>query len=174
MPDNRNSVIRDRWRIFIKTIMQLKSLNKDSAFIKDEKVKMIYNQFEKLISELRNKDLTVDLVNFVNAKIDEINSHKDLGKELRKKIKKDQTEIIKRLEKDLKIVPINYYRNTWLAIGMAGFGIPLGVAFGASFGNMGYLGIGLPIGMAIGIAVGTAMDKKALEEGRQLDVEIKH
>ena len=154
--------------------MQLKSLNRDSAFIKDEKVKMIYNQFEKLISELRNKDLTVDLVNFVNAKIDEINSHKDLGKELRKKIKKDQTEIIKRLEKDLKIVPINYYRNTWLAIGMAAFGIPLGVAFGASLGNMGYLGIGLPIGMAIGIAVGTAMDKKALEEGRQLDVEIKH
>ncbi|HKJ48122.1 MAG TPA: hypothetical protein VJ973_03485 [Christiangramia sp.] len=154
--------------------MQLKSLNRDSAFIKDEKVKMIYNQFEKLISELRNKDLTVDLVNFVNAKIDEINSHKDLGKELRKKIKKDQAEIIKRLEKDLKIVPINYYRNTWLAIGMAAFGIPLGVAFGASLGNMGYLGIGLPIGMAIGIAVGTAMDKKALEEGRQLDVEIKH
>ena len=154
--------------------MQLKSLNRDSAFIKDEKVKMIYNQFEKLISELRKKDLTVDLVNFINIKIEEINSHKGSEKELRKKIKKDQTEIIKRIEKDLKIVPINYYRNTWLAIGMAAFGIPLGVAFGASLGNMGYLGIGLPIGMAIGIAVGTAMDKKALEEGRQLDVEIKH
>ena len=154
--------------------MQLKSLNKDSDLIKDEKLRLIYIQFETLISELENKELTDDLINFINKKIEEINSHTNLGKELRKKIKKDQTEIIKRTEKDLKIVPKNYYRNTWLAVGMAAFGLPIGVAFGASMNNMGFLGIGLPIGMAIGIAVGTAMDKKAIEEGRQLDIEIKY
>jgi hypothetical protein len=57
---------------------------------------------------------------------------------------------------------------------MAGFGIPIGVAFGASLGNMAFLGIGLPIGLATGIAVGSGMDKKAFEEGRRLDVEIKY
>ncbi len=57
---------------------------------------------------------------------------------------------------------------------MAAFGIPLGVAFGISIGNMGLLGIGLPIGMVIGMAVGSVMDKKAVESGRQLDLEIKY
>lgn len=31
----------------------------------------------------------------------------------------------------------------------------------------------IPLGMAIGIAIGAGMDKKALEEGRQLDIEIR-
>ncbi len=57
---------------------------------------------------------------------------------------------------------------------MSVFGVPLGVVFGASFGNMGFIGIGLPIGMVIGMALGVSMDKKAFEEGRQLDLEIKY
>jgi len=65
-----------------------------------------------------------------------------------------------------------HWNDTWLAVGMAAFGIPLGVAFGASLGNMAFLAIGIPVGMAIGIAVGTGMDKKAFEEGRQIDLEI--
>jgi hypothetical protein len=72
------------------------------------------------------------------------------------------------------VVPKNHYRNQWLALGMATFGIPFGVALGMSLGNMALLGIGLPIGLAVGIAVGSGMDKKAFEEGRQLDVEIKN
>ena len=58
-----------------------------------------------------------------------------------------------------------------MALGMAAFGVPLGVAFGTSLDDMSFLAIGLPIGMVIGLAVGSGMDKKALEEGRQLDVE---
>ncbi|MFD2597795.1 hypothetical protein ACFSQ3_02435 [Sphingobacterium corticis] len=42
-----------------------------------------------------------------------------------------------------------------------------------SVGNIGLLGIGLPIGMALGLAVRATMDKKAKQEGRQLDLEIK-
>ena len=78
------------------------------------------------------------------------------------------------VEKELKLVTKNHYRNTWLAIGMTAFGIPLGIAFGGSLGNMAFIGIGMPIGMAIGIAVGTEMDKKASENGKQLDLEIKY
>jgi drug/metabolite transporter (DMT)-like permease len=68
----------------------------------------------------------------------------------------------------------NHYRNTWLALGMGVFGIPLGVTFGVSLGNMGLLGIGLPIGIVVGLAVGSVLDKKAFEAGRQLDLEIKY
>tara|TARA_R100000935_G_C2776330_1_gene139812 strand:- start:350 stop:814 length:465 start_codon:yes stop_codon:yes gene_type:complete len=132
-----------------------------------------YNQFAKLLMELRRKDLTNETVNSINDGITMVNSITGSEKELRKQINNTQCNIIKLLEKDHKLVTKNHYRNTWLALGMAVFGIPLGVAFGAGIGNMAFLGIGLPIGMAIGIAVGTAMDKKAFEEGRQIDLEIK-
>ena len=78
------------------------------------------------------------------------------------------------IEKELKLVTKNHYRNTWLALGMAAFGIPLGVAFGTSLGNIAFIGIGLPNGLAVGIAVGTGMDKKVFEEGKLMDLEIKH
>ena len=74
----------------------------------------------------------------------------------------------------MKLVPKFYYRNLWMVLGMSAFGIPLGVAFSMSIKNMAFIGIGLPIGMAIGMIVGTNMDKKAFDEGRQLDVVLKN
>ncbi|MFO8022521.1 MAG: hypothetical protein R6U65_08640 [Perlabentimonas sp.] len=137
------------------------------------KLKEAFSQFEKLLAELRKRDLPDSLVESINQDIEELNSTSVSGDELRKMLKIKQTGIIKLLEKELKLVPKNYYRNLWLAVGIAAFGLPLGVVFGASFGNMAFLGIGLPLGMAIGIGVGTRMDKKALEDGRQLDIELK-
>ena len=141
---------------------------------KNIKLSEIQNQFERLIEELKGKNLSDSFIHSINSKIDAINSINDSDKILKSQIKKNQAEIIKQLEKENKIVLKNHYRNTWLALGMSVFGIPMGVAFGATLGNMGLVGIGLPIGMAIGIAIGTAKDKKAGEEGRQLDFEIKY
>ena len=62
----------------------------------------------------------------------------------------------------------------WLGLGMAVFGVPIGVFLGVSIENMGMIGVGIPIGMAVGIAIGTSMDKKALEEGRQLNVSMEY
>ena len=59
-----------------------------------------------------------------------------------------------------------------MVLGMSSFGLPLGVAFGASLSNMGLLGVGLPIGMVIGIAVGLKKDNQAAKEGRQLKYSI--
>jgi hypothetical protein len=154
--------------------MILKELKNRPNINQNKKLYAFYTQFGKLLMELRTKDLPDDTVNAINKGIDKINSIAVSEKELRKQMKKTQTQIIKLIEKEHKLVTKNHYRNTWLAIGMAVFGIPLGVAFGTSLGNMALLGIGLPIGMAIGMGVGTGMDKKALEEGRQLDLEIKY
>ncbi|WP_051416939.1 hypothetical protein [Sediminibacterium salmoneum] len=60
-----------------------------------------------------------------------------------------------------------------MVVGMSAFGLPIGVAFGMSIGNLGMLGIGLPIGMAIGIGVGSSLDNKAKLAGRQLAFEVK-
>lgn len=90
---------------------------------------------------------------------------------MEKLLKTNLSKILKLLEKELKLVPKSHYRNQWMVLGMSAFGLPIGVAFGISIGNLGLLGLGLPIGMAIGIAVGTGMDEKARKEGRQLSCE---
>lgn len=153
--------------------MKINELNQKSDIVKNVKLEQAYVQFEKLLFELRKRDLPDGLVMSINKDIDEINSTSLSGDDMREIIKKVQTRIIKLLEKEVKLVPKNYYLNLWLTLGMSVFGIPIGVIFGASLGNMAFLGVGLPIGLVIGIAVGSGMDKKAVEEGRQLDVEIK-
>lgn len=91
-----------------------------------------------------------------------------------KAIKEKEKKIVKLLEKNHKIVPKKYYQTLWMVLGMSAFGLPIGVAFGLIMGNIGLLGIGLPIGMGFGIGVGAYLDKKALNEGRQLDVDLKY
>ena len=154
--------------------MKIKELKNRPDIDQHKRLFASYSQLDKLLIELRRKDLFDETVNSINDGIDKVNSVLELEKELRKQIKTAQSRILKLIEKNHKLVTKNHYRNTWLAVGMAVFGIPLGVAFGASLGNMAFLGIGLPIGMVIGIAVGSGMDKKAYEEGRQIDLEIKH
>ncbi|MCI2228922.1 hypothetical protein MC378_07065 [Polaribacter sp. MSW13] len=154
--------------------MEIKELKNRPEKYQDKKLYASYTQFDKLLMELRTKKLPKGTVESINNGINLVNSVSESEKELSKQIKKTQSLIIKLIEKEHKLVTKNHYRNTWLAVGMAAFGIPFGVAFGASLGNMAFLGIGLPIGMVIGIAVGTGMDKKAFEEGRQIDLEIKH
>ena len=152
------------------TIVELKDRLEFDA---DSKLYKLYIQFTQLINELRKKDLPDVIVEAINEDIKDVNSL-ITAEQVKVAVKQKQTKIIKLLEKQLKIVPINYYRNIWLAVGMSAFGLPIGVAFGLSLHNMGLLGIGLPIGMAIGLGVGSGMDKKALQEGRQLNVEIKY
>ncbi len=137
------------------------------------KTKDSYNQFERLILEIRKKKLPEEIAFVINRHITQLNSVEDTGKTLRNEIRKEQSKIVGLLAQKLKIVPINYFRKTWFVLGMTVFGIPIGAAFGLSLNNMAFLGIGLPIGMSIGLAIGARMDNKAKEEGRQLDIELK-
>jgi hypothetical protein len=153
--------------------MKLTALNPRPEIKEDSKLYKNYIQFDKLIKIISNRKLPIEIANTINKDIQEINTTTGSEKKVRNLIRKKQARIVQSLEKELKLVPKNHYRNMWIAVGMAAFGIPLGVAFGASLGNMGYLGIGLPIGMVIGMAVGIKMDEKAVKEDRQLDIELK-
>ncbi|RIW17555.1 hypothetical protein D0X99_06620 [Algoriphagus lacus] len=106
----------------------------------------------------------------INGKLEEINATSLTGKPLQKFLTAKLTDILKQLEKELKLVPKDHFRTQWMVVGMSAFGLPFGVAFGLSLGNLAYLGLGLPFGMAIGIALGTSMDEKAKKEGRQLNL----
>lgn len=153
--------------------MQLIQLIETSTTRSDAKTSQYFDQYQQLLTELNSRPLPENICSSINAATKELNASPLSGKPLLKLLKQKQTESLKLLEKELKLVPKHHYRNQWMLLGMSAFGIPLGVAIGTSIGNMGMLGIGLPIGMAIGMAVGTGMDKKAFDEGRQLQVELK-
>ncbi len=152
--------------------MDIKELDIRPNIEQDNKLKNKYVFFNKLITELKKKEIPSEIVISVNRDIEGINSFSGSNKDLLKQLRKAESSILNLIEKELKLVTINHYRNRWMALGIA-FGVPFGVVFGASLGNMVFIGIGIPVGMAIGIAVGTAMDKKANENGNQLNVEVK-
>lgn len=154
--------------------MNIKELKNRVDFSNDEKLNRTYAQFGELLNELKKKELSQDIYKLINESVDTLNVTTLNGTQLTKLLKQKQTAILKQVEKTHKIVPKNYYRNLWMLLGMSAFGLPIGAAIGSVSGNMGVLGAGLPIGMGIGIAVGMSMDKKAINEGRQLDIEIKN
>ncbi|MDD3333769.1 MAG: hypothetical protein WC191_10595 [Proteiniphilum sp.] len=152
--------------------MGINELRKRKGIGENKQLIDAYIQFEKLLTQLRKRKLPDEVVQAINTNIDLIDPDPGTEEDLRKQLRKTQSDILRLIEKELKLVPKNHYRNVWLALGIAAFGVPLGVVFGASLGNMGYLAIGIPFGLSIGLAIGTGLDKKAADEGRQLDVEI--
>lgn len=154
--------------------MKFKELNRKQNIEQDKKLANRYALFEKLINELKKKEIPLEIVNSVNLNIEEINSFSGSNKGLLKKLREAQSRILKLIEKELKFVTKNHYRNMWLALGMAVFGIPFGVVIGLIIGNMAFIGIGLGMGMPFGIIIGTEMDKKAFKDRKQLDFEIRY
>lgn len=153
--------------------MNIKELNEREDITTEKKLSINYTQLGELLNELRKKELNQNVENFINERIDNLNSSTLNGSQLNKLVKQKQREILKQVEKEHKIVPKNYYRTIFMLFGMSGICLPIGVAFGLSVGNIGLLGLGLPVGMAVGLAIGMLLDKKALKEGRQLGIEIK-
>ena len=151
----------------------INQLNERPDIFNEDKLEMIYLQFDALIWHISKKELPQEIVNSINEHIDTINSITDSNKVLRAQIRTRQSKIIRLLEKELKIVPKNYYRGVWLTLGIA-IGLLVGVALGSAAGNMGYMAIGMLFGIIGGMAYGGNLDKKAFKEGRQLDIEIKY
>ncbi|MCL6258842.1 hypothetical protein M3O96_07085 [Aquiflexum sp. TKW24L] len=150
--------------------MEISEIKSRPEFSSKEKLNKKITCFSKIIDELRTRPIPPNVIETINTEISKVNASPGSEKEYLRTLSKAQTNTLKVIEKELNLVVKNHYRNLWLALGMAAFGIPLGVAFGISLGNLGLLGLGLPIGLAMGIAVGTSLDNKAAKEGRQLDV----
>jgi len=128
--------------------------------------------FASLIKELKERELTEEVIEVLNKHIELINSLSGNIKKLNRQVSKSKLIIFQTLDRKMRIVPKNAYRNRWLAIGMVVFGMPMGAAYGVSMGNMAFIGVGIPIGMVFGMAIGARMDKKAAKEGRQLKFEV--
>lgn len=151
--------------------MSIHSLNSRSDLADFPKVQNQYLHFSELISELNTKQLSSQMIEQINVLINQMNHTP--ASELKYVLPKVQAKIIKLVEKEAKIVPKNFYRNLWMALGMSAFGIPLGMVFGLLLGNTAFFGIGLPIGLGLGVVFGTSLDNKAEKEGRQLNWQAK-
>jgi len=152
--------------------MEIKQLKNRPDLTNGERTNKQYEKLKKILAELRLKDLSEVIIVQLNSQIERLNNFEGSEKQLGKEIRKTQAAILRLLEKEAGIVTKNYYRNKWLAIGIAAFGIPMGVGFGAALNNMSFLAIGLPVGMSIGIAVGSKKDQEAAAQGKVLDIEI--
>ncbi len=152
--------------------MVLKTPKERPGLAQNKKLQKRYALFNTLVEEIKKRDLPEPIVATINTEIDALNAMSDTDASLTKKIRSAQLNMLRLLEKELKLVAKNHYRNMWFAIGIGAFGVPIGVAFGVSLGNMGLIGLGMPLGLVIGMAVGMAMDNKAKENGNQLDVDL--
>ncbi|MFQ3215077.1 MAG: hypothetical protein ACJAT1_000434 [Marivirga sp.] len=137
-----------------------------------KKVKTAYEKLALLIESIALKPIPDEVQPMIQACLTTIEETSDEKKVLIKALRKETDTILKLLQKHLNLVPKNYYMVLWLSLGLAAFGIPIGIAIGMALGNIAFLGIGFPFGVGIGIAVGIAMDKKAAAEGRQLPVDL--
>ena len=154
--------------------MKIVDLNSDGKLLGTAtKLHTAFAQLQELISLLNEKTLRDPIMQKINTEVAEINASQLNGNSLHKLIKHKQAKIIKLVEKELKIVPIDYYKNMWSVLGMTLFGLPIGAAIGISIGNLGLLAVGLPLGLGIGYLLGTSMDKKAATDGRQLAITLK-
>lgn len=149
--------------------MPFSTLKARPAFESNPKLAKAEQNLNSLLAAIGQKSISPDVEKKINEIIEENNNLGTDDKEMIKRLKTAQTAILKILEKDHQIVSKNHYQLQWMALGMAAIGLPLGMAFGMSLGNLGFMGLGLPIGLGVGVAIGTAKDKQTAQEGRQLD-----
>ncbi|WBL26805.1 hypothetical protein [Zunongwangia sp. HGR-M22] len=150
--------------------MELKSIKPRADIAQNKKAYKTFSQFMGFTEVIKQQELTDPVIEKLNVEIDKANEAPI--KKLKNQIRKSQLKMLQIIEKDLKLVPKNYYQNTWIAIGISAIGIPLGTVFGLVLDNMAYLGLGIPIGLAIGFAIGSQKDKKAKKENRQMNMEV--
>jgi hypothetical protein len=117
--------------------MEILKLHLNPELLTEYKTNRLYLQWQSLQGSLEGKKLSDKTKGIINQEVEAINLTSLTDKSLQNLLKVKQTFILSFLEKEEKLVPKNHYRKRWLAAGLAAFGVPLGVIFGLSLGNMG-------------------------------------
>ncbi len=141
-----------------------------AAIASNPKAEICYTSYKQLLEAVNAKSIPENTQQALLQMNEALNATSNDMNAWHKLLRKTITKAIALLAKEAKLSTPGYYRNLWMSVGMAAFGIPMGVAIGISVGNMGLLAIGLPIGLAIGMSVGSKMDADAKAKGLQLDV----
>lgn len=136
----------------------------------DKKLTAIALRLDTLVDALNERSIPSELAEKINGRIRSINATGGFSVSVRE-MTSLYKEILKLIESELGVVPKNHHLKIWMALGMPAFGLPVGIMLSVLTGNYAFVSIGLPIGMGAGVAVGSAIDRKAATEGRQLNIE---
>lgn len=150
--------------------MQIEKLKVRHSTSQNPKLSKAYRKMESIIIALQKKEISQEIWDVINADIKKINAFMGTEKALIKALKKTAMKILGFVEKELQYVSKHHYRNQWMALGIALLGVVFGTIFSSVLGNYSFMGIGIPIGMVLGMAYGATLDKKAEEDGKQLDL----
>ena len=141
---------------------ELEVKEKDQLKKKEQKA---LEQFNELISALNDKELDEEIIKHIKGNISKVRSELTFNT-----IKKEESKILDYVKEKYGYVAKNHYMSLWIALGMSAIGVPIGVAIGLALDQLGFMGIGIGGGLAIGVAIGSAKDKKAKEQGKQLPI----
>lgn len=136
----------------------------------DKKLTAIALRLDTLVDALNERSIPSELAEKIDFRIRSINATGGVSVSVRE-LTSLYKEILKLIESELGLVPKNHHLKIWMALGMSAFGLPVGIMISVLTGNYAFVSIGLPIGMGAGVAVGSAFDRKAATEGRQLNIE---
>lgn len=132
-----------------------------------------FRQLQRLLEELRGRPLSDPTIMLINQEIELLNTMPESGLAWSRQLKRTRRNILRIISRRMQLVPRYYYRNTWLGLGMAAFGLPLGLLLASSFDSMHFMALGLSLGTIVGYGLGVHLDQQAWEHGRQLDFELR-
>jgi hypothetical protein len=150
--------------------MQIIKLKEIQNINNNKSLNYTYSQLKELLEELRNKEGSQKVNEYINQYIKEINSSTINDKKLIKLLNQKQTKILTLVKKEHKLIPRGRYSALWAVLGMIVFGLPLGIIYGEITDNMGIIAAGLPVGLGIGMILGYSIDHRIKKEGRQLNI----
>jgi hypothetical protein len=151
--------------------MKIIDLNNEQNNNRSSKIVKHYSQLEKLIFDLNERGIPGEIIQVINDEINLINSYKGTKKDFLSQVKKSKSNILKLIEKELKLVPKFHYQNLWMAYGMmAGLMISLVLKQFGLDNTWNSVGMLLPMGMLFGIVVGKKRDEKAKNDEQQLNI----
>jgi hypothetical protein len=146
--------------------MDFKRLSKFENDLKYSKSAKAWEDLLEALSPFEVGEKSKIVISSYNQKHGEASTASEAGKQLRKANLALQQSLVK----NDKLFRQNYNRDTWIAIGVGGIGVPIGLVIGTALGSMGFIGLGMPIGMVIGILIGRNLDQKAEKEGKVYSV----
>jgi hypothetical protein len=129
-----------------------------------------HQQVTGLIAALDKREVPQDITEEINIIIANLNAGTGDEKQFARELNQAYQHILKLVQEKLNWVPKDFYRNQWMALGLSVFGLPLGVVMGLALDDMTYMAVFFPLGMVFGMGIGAGLDKKAVEEGRVLDI----
>jgi hypothetical protein len=142
-------------------------LNALKADAKNKRETKVYMCFIRIVTALKNRDLTVEQSRLIQEKLTSLNL--TTAPENKKKYYKLKlTDFVAFLKNEFQFTSEKYYTEIWMIFGMSigtGLGLIIGIAFDPALGSSIGLCMGSSVGMIFGMLYGAQKDTEAKKSG---------